>query len=64
MKNVDAANVAQTLRLVLKLLTLIGDDRDVHAVAVEPGNMILIQASEEKAQEVRTLLNWLDVNPK
>ncbi len=61
--NVDAGEAATVLRLVMMALIYIGDDRRVHIVAVDRGNMIVV-ASHEKAKQVRNVLSWLDVKTK
>ncbi len=64
LKNASAAKTANTLKAVLDLLAIFGDDRDVRVIADGRGDSILIYASEEKANEVRKMIPWLDVKVK
>jgi type II secretory pathway component GspD/PulD (secretin) len=60
LKKTNAVETTKTLKAVLFLFTLLGDDRDVFVSANEKGNSIIIRASEDKAKQIIEMIHWLD----
>jgi hypothetical protein len=59
LKNINAALAARPLRLLLTVLAHFGDNREVRVLATDR-NMIIILATDERINEARTILHWLD----
>jgi type II secretory pathway component GspD/PulD (secretin) len=60
LKKVDAARAVRGLRIGLRLLKLLGDEREVHVTADERANAVILSAGEGQAAAIKQLLRWVD----
>jgi type II secretory pathway component GspD/PulD (secretin) len=64
LKNINVALAARPLRLLLIALARFGDNCDDVYVVATTRNMIIIYATDERINEARTILHWLDGTSK